>query len=114
MTTPSPFPSPSRGEGCVRTLQSRVDLFLIQTCDLHDFVAGMFTAENFELSLREIEQVGQEGQAGGVGRALHRRRRQPNVQGVSGPADDRVARSSWLDAEGNGDVRPCNPLTGCG
>ena len=70
--------------------------------------------ENFELSLRNIKELGEEIEAGGVGRALHRRRRQPNVQGVSGPADDRVARGPWLDAEGKGDVRPDNPLTGCG
>jgi hypothetical protein len=98
----------------VRSLQSSVDLFLTQACDLHHFVAGTLAPENFELRLGKIENVGEEFQAGGVGRALHRRRRQPNVQGVSGPAGDRVARSSGLDTEGNGDVRPDNPPTGCG
>ena len=98
----------------MRTLQSSVDLFLTQTSDLHDFVAGMFASEDLKLGWRKNEKIGQEGKAGGVGHALHRRRRQPNVQSVSGPADDRVARSSWLDAEGKGDVRPGNPLTGCG
>jgi hypothetical protein len=97
----------------VRSLQSSEDLFLTQTCDLHDFGAGTLASENFELRLGKIEQVGQEFQAGGVRGAFHRRRRQPNVQGVSGPAGDRVARSSGLDTEGNGDVRPDNPPTGC-
>lgn len=98
----------------MRNLQSSVDLFLAQTCDLHDFVAGTLASENFELRLWKVEKVGQEFEAGGVRRALHWRRHQPKVQGVSGPADDRVARSSWLDTEGKGDVRPGNPLTGCG
>jgi len=87
---------------------------LRQTGDADDFSAGTLASENFELRLREIEKVGQEGEAGGVRRALHRRRRQPNVQGVSGPADDRVAGSPWLDAERKSEVRPDNPLTGCG
>jgi len=87
---------------------------LRQTDDAEHFVAGALAPENYELGLREIKKVGEECQAGGVGRAFYRRRRQPNVQGVSGPADDRVARSTWLDAEGKGDVRPDNPLTGCG
>src|SRR2546422_10213262 len=85
---PSPFPSPSKDEGFVRNLQSSVDLFLTQTCDLHDFVAGTLALENFELRLGKIEQLGEEFQAGSVRRALHRRRHQPNVQGASGPADD--------------------------
>src|SRR2546422_6807344 len=54
---PSPFPSPSRGEGFVRTLQSSVDLFLTQTSDLHDFVAGTLASENFELRLRKTEKI---------------------------------------------------------
>ena len=98
----------------MRNLQSSEDLFLTEARDLHDFGAGALASENFELRLGQIEEISQERQAGGVGRALHRRRRQPNVQGVSGPADDRVVRSPWLDAEGKGDVRPDNPLTGCG
>jgi hypothetical protein len=98
----------------VRDLQSSVDLFLTQTCDLHDFVAGALAAQKDHLRTRQIEEIGQERQAGGVGRALHRRRRQPNVQGVSGPAGDRVARGSGLDTEGKGDVRSGNPPTGCG
>src|SRR2546427_12385132 len=111
---PSPFPSPSRGEGCVRNLQSLVDLFLTQTRDLHDFVAGTLASENFELRFGKIEKIRQERHAGGVGRPFYRRRRQPNVQGVSGPADDRVVGSPWLGAGRKGDVRPDNPLTGCG
>ena len=87
---------------------------LTQTGDPDDLGAGMLALENFDVSLRDVEEVGQEFEAGGVGRALHRRRHQPNVQGVSGPADDRVARGPWLDADGNGDVRFGSPLTGCG
>jgi hypothetical protein len=98
----------------VRNLQSSIHFFLTQTGDTDDFGAGTLASENFELRLGKIEKVGEEFEAGGVGRALHRRRRQPNVQGVSGPAGDRVARSSGLDTEGNGDVRPDNPPTGCG
>src|SRR2546422_8304729 len=114
MTTPSPFPSPSRGEGCVRNLQSSVDLVLAQTGDAEHFAAGAGAFENFDVRLGRIKEVGQEFEAGGVGRTLHRRRRQQNIQGVSGPADDRVARGPWLDADGNGDVRFGSPLTGCG
>jgi hypothetical protein len=98
----------------VRSLQSSIDLFLTQTCDLHDFGAGTFALDDCQTGRGKIEQLGEEIETRGVGRALHRRRRQPNVQGVSGPAGDRVARSSWLDTEGKGDVRPGNPLTGCG
>ena len=98
----------------MRSLQSSVDLFLTETCDLHDFGAGALASENFELGRREIKKVGQEFEAGGVRRTLHRRRRQSNVQDVSGPAGDRVTRGSWLDADGEGDVSPGNPLTGCG
>ena len=91
-----------------------MDLGLCQTEDADDLGAGTFAFENFDVRLGQVKEGRQEREAGGVGRALHRRRRQPNVQGVSGPANDRVARSSWLDAEGKGDVRPDNPLTGCG
>src|SRR5436309_12435325 len=73
----------------------------------------MFAAENFELSLWEIEQVGEEIEAGGVGCTLHGRRRQPDFQDVSDPADDLVVRGPWLDAEGNGGVRFCSPFSGC-
>ena len=91
-----------------------MDFFLGQASDPDHFVAGAGALENFDVRLGKVKEVGQEFQAGGVGRALHRRRRQPNVQGVSGPADDRVTRSSWLDAERKSDVRPDNSLTGCG
>ena len=94
--------------------QPCMDFVLRQTRDADHFLTGTLAPENFELGLREIKKIGEEFEAGGVGRALHRRRRQPNVQGVSAPADDRVARRPWLDAEGKGDVRPDNPLTGCG
>src|SRR2546422_6343193 len=50
-----------------------MDFVLRQTRDTDDFVSGTCTSENFELGLREIKKVGQEFQAGGVGRALHRR-----------------------------------------
>ena len=98
----------------MRSLQSSVDLFLTETCDLHDFGAGALASENFELGLGKIEEIRQEFEAGSIRRALHRRRRQPNVQDVSGPAGDRIKRGSWLDAEGEGDVRPGIPLTGYG
>ena len=85
-----------------------------QACDLHDFVARVLAAQKNHLRARQVEEICQEFDAGGVGRALHWRRHQPNVQSVSGPADDRVAGSPWLDAERKSDVRPDNPLTGCG
>ena|SRR5438128_1158197 len=94
--------------------KSRMDFYLGQASDPDHFVSGTLALENFELSLGKIEEVRQEREAGGVGRALHRQGHQPNVQDVSGPADDRVTRGSWLDTEGEGDVRPGNPLTGCG
>ncbi len=77
-----------------------MDFVLGQPRDADDFVTGTVASENFELGLREIEQVGEEREAGGVGRPFHRWRRQPDLERLADPAGDGIARGAGLDLDG--------------
>src|SRR5713226_8157854 len=74
--------------------QARMEFLLGQTRDADDFVARVGARENFELGLREVEQVGEEREAGGVGGSFHRRRRQPDLERLTDPAGDGIARGA--------------------
>lgn len=89
-----------------------MDFVLRQTRDADDFVAGACALESFELGLREIKQVGEEREAGGVGRALHRRRGQPDLESLTDPARNCIARGAGLDTDGQGGLRLSGRLTG--
>jgi hypothetical protein len=89
-----------------------MDFFLGQTFDANYFVTGAGASENVELGLREIKQVGEERETGGVGRSFHRRRRQPDLESLASPACDGIARGTGLDMDGQRCLRESCTLNG--
>ena len=89
-----------------------MDFRLRQTRDADHFVARTFALDDGQAGGGKSKQLGEESETGFVGRPFDRRRRQFDLELVTGQARHLVAGGTGLDADGQSGLRLGASLSG--